>query len=299
MTLKAFRHAAAHAAVLIVLQALWLEPARPQDPAASKLEEEISRQESIYQSRGRSVPRGYTLDRSLSDYERALSSGFDRALAGLGPPDRWLDIGAGEGQAILDYYTPDYDRAQRKFRKQRGGKARTVAMSIEDRRTPLWQERATALEAEQIRYLFGKRLGEYEPGELGKFRLVTDVIGGFSYTQRLAYFLERVLGLLELNGDFYTLLQDVRTEEGKNSPFYEGSPFLTEIKAADGSEMKVCAWLKRVSCVQVTCEAKADWQPPIEAFRVRKVCDDVAVPALENTHYKAGTPPERGFRLRE
>jgi hypothetical protein len=30
---------------------------------------------------------------------------------------------------------------------------------------------------------------------------------------------------------------------------------------------------------------------------VRKTCDAVTVPALELTHFEAGTPPERRFRL--
>ena len=53
-----------------------------------------------------------------------------------------------------------------------------------------------------------------------------------------------------------------------------GSPFLTEISKADGSELKVCAWLKRISCVEVTCESRPRWQPPMEAFHVRKVCGE-------------------------
>jgi hypothetical protein len=60
----------------------------------------------------------------------------------------------------------------------------------------------------------------------------------------------------------------------------------------------VCAWLKRIACVEVTCQSR-QWKPPIEAFRVRKVCDDVAVPALTTVHYQAGTPPERRFQLKD
>ena len=97
-------------AVLLVLQVLWVEPSSSQHPAGPNLKEEFSKQESIYRSLGENVPGGYTIDRSLSDYADALPSEFDRALAGLGPEDRWLYIGAGEGQAILDYYSPDYDR---------------------------------------------------------------------------------------------------------------------------------------------------------------------------------------------
>ena len=280
------------AVVLLFLPILWLAASHAQDLSPT-FKEEISKQEGIYRGDGEQPVAGYTVDRGLSLYTDGLASDFDSALAKLGPTDRWLDIGAGKAQAILDYYAPTYDATR--F-KQRGTKAQAVAMSIEDRRTSLWQQAAASLGLNQIQYLFGKRLREYSSEELGRFQVITDVIGGFSYTENLSLFMEKVLGLLELNGSFFTVLQDVHREDGTNRPFYSGSPFLTEIINPDGTEMKVCTWLKRISCVEVTCEPKK-WQPPTEAFRVRKVCNDTAVPALATIHYQAGTPPERRFQL--
>jgi hypothetical protein len=283
------------AVVLLFLPILWLAASHAEN-LSPKFKEEISKQEGIYRSDEEQPVAGYTVDRGLSLYADGLSSDFDGALAKLGPTDRWLDIGAGKAQAILDYYTPAYDATRFKAQQRRGAKAQAVAMSIEDRRTSLWQQTAASLGLNQIQYLFGKRLREYSSEELGRFQIITDVMGGFSYTENLSVFMEKVLGLLELNGSFFTVLQDVHREEGTNRPFYGGSPFLTEITNADGSEMKVCTWLKRIACVEVTCEPRA-WQPPTEAFRIRKVCNDVAVPALATIHYQAGTPPERRFQL--
>jgi hypothetical protein len=226
-----------------------------------------------------------------------LPDAFDRALGLLGPRDRWLDIGAGRGQALLDYYTPKFDMLHFEGRHQRGSKAQGVAMSIEDRRTSAWQEKAATLPPDKIRYFAGRRLREYAREELGKFKLITDVVGGFSYTTNLSLFTEQVLAALEVDGDFFTVLADVSSQDGANQPFYEGAPFLTTIDRADGSEVKVCVWLKSISCVQVTCEFKPKWQPPLEAFHVRKVCNEVSVPALAPIHFEAGTPPERGFKL--
>lgn len=284
--------------VLIVLQALWLGISHAQSPGSPKFDHEVSKQESIYWSEGDRVPEGYTIDRSLSNYTDALCSGFDRALANLASKDRWLDIGAGKGQAILDYYTENYDEAHPEGRERRGKKAQAVAISIEDRRTPAWERSAASLGANQIRYLFNRRLREYSLEELGKFQLISDVIGGFSYTRDISLFVENALAFLELNGSFYTVLQDVHSESGKNKPYYTKAPFLTEIAKTDGSEVKVCSWLKNITCVEVTCEFKTGWKPPIEAFRIRKVCTDVKVPALVPIHYEAGTPPERRFELR-
>ena len=285
--------------VLLILQTLWLEKSHSGDTGSPQFNEELSKQEQIYQSRGDQVPEGYVIDRSLLSYTHTLSSEFDRSLANLGSKDRWLDIGAGQGQAILDYFTSRYDHMHFDGQERADRKAQAVAMSIEDRRTPLWHQTAASLGANQIQYMCNRRLREYSSEELGQFQVITDVIGGFSYTQDLSLFMGKSLGFLKLDGSFYTVLQDVHSKDGTNKPFYEGSPFLTEIANADGSEVRVCSWLKSITCVEVTCELKMKWKPPIETYRIHKVCNEVAVPALVPTHYEAGTPPERRFQLRK
>lgn len=285
--------------VLLVLQALSPATSHSGEPGSSRFSEERSKQEAIYHSAGDGAVEGYTVDRSLSVYAEGLCTDFDRTLANLGPKDRWLDIGAGQGNAILDYYTPDYDLTHPEGRERRGKKAQAVAMSIEDRRTPLWRQSAASLGGNQIQYLFNKRLRDYSLEELGEFQLITDVIGGFSYTENLSLFVEKVLGFLELNGVFYTVLQDVHSEAGTNRPYYKDSPFLTEIANAEGAEVKVCSWLKSITCVEVTCELKTQWKPPVEAYRIRKTCSDVTVPALVRIDYEAGTPPQRRYQLRK
>lgn len=279
-------------AILLVLQCLTAGPAWSQNTGEKSFDVERSRQESIYHGRGEQLLEGYVIDRSLTAYGHALNDGFADSLAGLGPEDRWLDIGAGQGLAILDYFAPSYEAAPVK-----SGKARVVAMSIEDRRTPRWKQVATVLGTNQLQYLYNKRLREYSAGELGRFQLITDVIGGFSYTEDLTLFMEKVLAMLTVYGNFYSVMQDVRSEQGINKPHYAGAPYLTEIKKADGTDLGICAWLKSISCVEVTCQLKADWVPPIESYRVHKTCNEVNVPKLERVHFQAGTPPERGFRL--
>jgi hypothetical protein len=283
--------------VLFLFQAFCAGTAQSQTTDNSLFKDELSRQEQIYHGKGEQRLDGYVIDRGLSTYTNALPSGFGSALANLGPNDRWLDIGAGMGQAVLDYYSPIYESKQADGWQHRGKKASTVAMSIEDRRTPYWHEVAARLEANQLQYVFNKPLKEYSSAELGKFQLITDVIGGFSYSTDLSLFIEKVMGFLTVNGTFYTVLQDVRAEAGTNKPYYAGASFLTEIQDARGSEVGICSWLKSMSCVQVTCEAKPDWQPPVEVYRIQKVCNDVVVPTLRPIHFQAGTPPERGFRL--
>src|SRR5262245_49986052 len=266
--MKDYKRTGLQLAVLVVLQGACLQTTHSQDPAG-RIKDQLQRQQAIYHGE----VEGYTVDRGLAEYTRALSPEFDRSLAALGPEDRWLDVGAGQAQAILDYHTLEYDVAHPEGRERRGKKARAVAISIEDRRTPAWNFTATRL-GDRITYLASKRLRQYAPEELGRFQVITDVAGGFSYTDNIAPFLERILSLLELSGSFYTMLQDVHSKAGTNKPYYAGSPFLTEIENPDGSPVKVCTWLKSVTCVKVTCELKPRWTPPIEAFHVQKVCND-------------------------
>jgi len=293
----ALKHTGIRIVVLLVLHTLWLENSHSQVPGSPTIDQEVSKQEAIYQSQGENVPEGYVIDRSLLAYASILSSEFDRTLANLGPTDRWLDIGAGEGRAILDYYAPRYDSMHLEGRERRGKKAQAVALSIEDRRTPHWHKTAASLEANKIQYLSGRRLREYSSEELGQFQLITDVIGGFSYTQTLSLFMEKVLGILELNGRFYTLLLDVLPDNGTNRTLYPDTLFLTEIANADGSDVRVCSWLKSITCVEVTCESRTESNRPIEIVRIHKVCNSVTVPALVSLHYQAGTPPRRRFQL--
>ena len=219
-SVKGWKTAGARLAVLIVivLQALGLGAGWPQEPAPPRIDEEIAKQEKIYRSRGADVPSGYITNRGLSDYAELLPSGFCDALGRLGSSDRWLDIGAGAGQAILDYYAPEDEAAPGEKCARSGGKARAVAMSIEDRRTDTWQQQAASLGDDRLRYLSGKRLRDYSPEELGKFQIITDVYGGFSYTEDLSQFVEKVLSLLEIGGVFYTMVQSVHLEDGKDKP---------------------------------------------------------------------------------
>ena len=294
-SVKGWKTAGMGLAVLIVLQqALGLGAAWPQELAQPRMDEEISKQEKSFQRRGADVPSGYITNRGLSDYAELLPTGFCDALGRLGSSDRWLDIGAGEGQAILDYYALEDDAAPAEKCARSFSKARAVAMSIEDRRTDKWRQQAAIFGADRIRYLSGKSLRHYSVEELGKFQIITDVFGGFTYTADLSQFVDKVLSLLEVGGVFYTMVQGVHLEGGKDKPstWYE-----TELVDAAGRDEKVCSWLKTTSCVQVTCESKSDWDSPTELIRIQKVCSDVSVPRTKLLKFEAGNPPGRRFQL--
>jgi SAM-dependent methyltransferase len=284
------------AVVIVIIQALGLRAGWSQEPAQPGFKEEFLEQEKIYHSRRAGGQRVYTTDRGLSRYAELLPSGFCDALGRLGSSERWLDIGAGQGEAILDYYAPQAAGAPAERCRGSGPRARAVAISIEDRRRDNWKERVASLGDDRIRYLFGKRLRQYSPEELGKFQIITDVYGGFSYTDDLSGFAERALRLLEVGGSFYTLATGVHLEDGKDKL---GTLYLTELEDPYGREVKMCSWLKRISCVQVTCESKSDLKRPTQLIKIQKVCSDTSVPRMKLVEFEAGYPPERCFQLEQ
>ena len=293
LSVKGWKTAGTGVAVLIVLQVFGLGAVWAQELAEPRLDEEIAKQEKIFQKRGADVPSGYITNRGLSDYAELLPTGFCDALGRLGSSDRWLEIGAGAAQAILDYYAPEGDPPSGEKCARSVSKARAVAMSIEDRRTDKWREQAANLGDDRLRYLTGKSLRHYSVEELGKFQIITDVFGGFTYTADLSRFVEKVLSLLEVGGVFYTLVPGVHLEGGdKLGVFY-----LTELENAAGRPEKVCSWLKQTAGVQVTCESKSDWKRPTELIKVEKVRSDVSVPRMKLLEFVAGYPPDRRFQL--
>jgi len=294
-SVKGLKTTGTYLAMLIVLQAFGLGAGWSQESAQPRIEEEFTKQEEIYCSQGDDVPSGYVTDRGLSAYADDLPTGFCEALGRLGSSDRWLDVGAGAGQAILDYYAPKDNAAPAKKCAGSDVRARAVAMSIEDRRTDKWRKRAASLGGDRIRYLSGKRVRQYSCDEIGTFKIITDVFGGFSYTEDLSLFMEKVLSFLEVGGAFYTLIQNVLLEDGKDKP--DQASYQTELRDPSGNDVKVCSWLKKISCVNVSCESKSDWDSPTELITVRKVCSDVSVPHTFLLEFDAGNPPTRRFQL--
>ncbi len=263
-----------------------------QEPVQPRIDQEFAKQEKIYGRRGAG---SYTTNRGLLSYAEVLPSGFCDALGGLGSSDRWLDIGAGEGQAILDYYAPRDDAAPEKCGGS-GPKAYAVAISIEDRRTDRWRQQAASLGDDRLRYLAGKRLRQYSPEELGTFQIITDVYGGFTYTENLSRFVETVLNFLEIGGAFYTVLSSVHLEDGKDKL---GTWYRTELVDATSRPVTVCSWLKQTTCTKVTCESKNDWDEPTQLIKIRKVCGGVSVPRTNLVEYMAGAPPGRRFQMEQ
>ena len=88
------------------------------------------------------------------------------------------------------------------------------------------------------------------------------------------------------------MLQGVHLEDGKDRP---KTLYQTELVEPAGSNVKVCSWLKQISCVKVACKSSTVWAPT-ELIDIRRLCSDVSVPRLKLLEYQSWVPPARRFQ---
>jgi len=144
--------------VVFVLQALWPGMSHSEEPASPKINEELSKQEAIYRSTENKCLRVIPSTDRLRCTPKVCPPISTTHWQALAPKiDGWILEQAGARPYWITT-PPDYDLAHPEGQERRGGKAHAVAMSIEDRRTPLWQQNAAGLGANQIQYLFNRRL---------------------------------------------------------------------------------------------------------------------------------------------
>jgi len=129
----------------------------------------------------------------LNMYESAFGSGFVTDIMGLAEDERWMDGGAGVGQAIQDYY-------------DRGGKGRTTAVGFAKPESEVVEN----LESRgNFEYLSGKFFSEFDDSselktDVTKISVITDYNGILSYTRTLSQDLQKYLNNLKVGGKIYT-----------------------------------------------------------------------------------------------
>jgi SAM-dependent methyltransferase len=126
----------------------------------------------------------YVRQRDLNDYFDFFP-GFSNTLVDLRSDQHWIDFGAGEGRAIIEYYFA------------RRGQAQTTAIGFtEPQAFPI------LLEHFNSQYLSGPfermDLSTIEPADL-----MTDLMGVFTYTHYLEHYLKQSIALLKTGGEFY------------------------------------------------------------------------------------------------
>ena len=120
-------------------------------------------------------------------YLYELGSSFLDRLRGLGPGQRWLDVGAGEALAMLNYLLdPTF---------QHKVELTAIAVSIPE------EARIAEIQAiaPSFRYVAG-RIESVEAEALGEFDLITDVVSALAYSEDVSATLRAEIRRLSVGG---------------------------------------------------------------------------------------------------
>jgi len=134
----------------------------------------------------------FRVSSGLAAYRKAFGAPFAKALGQMGDRSRWLDGGAGEAKAMIEYL-------------EGGGKGQCTAVGFEIPSTARTAVADATSEFEgRFFYASGKLFGKMDKRDLhggeGDFDLITDLNGVLYYTESLAEDLEKYLLLLKPNG---------------------------------------------------------------------------------------------------
>jgi hypothetical protein len=151
------------------------------------------------------------------EYVNAFGNSFVEKLRSLGAGDRWLDGGAGEAKAMIEYL-------------EGGGQARCTATGYEIPKGAS-QSIEEASRKLHFNYISGKFFSEISTAELeldkfGRFKLITDLNGVLYYTKTLVEDLRRYLEILDINGKLFftsitaTITAENATKESANLPWF-------------------------------------------------------------------------------
>jgi hypothetical protein len=132
----------------------------------------------------------------LEQYAKAFGPGFIKDIENLAENERWMDGGAGVGQAMSDYYG-------------RGGRGLTTAVAYKRPGGPVKDDQLTG--NEKFNYVEGKFFGQMDDDrDLGvdgadkRMSVITDYNGILSYTETLSEDLQKYVNNLKVGGKIYT-----------------------------------------------------------------------------------------------
>lgn len=205
----------------------------------------------------RMVENEFRVNSNLTLYKETFGGGFSEALGKLHEGSRWLDGGAGEANAMIEYL-------------ESGGKGRCLAVGY---KVPVQAEKrveeATHKFSGRFQYVQGKYFGEMEDMELGGrgFALISDLNGVLYYTKTLVEDMKRYLDLLDVGGVF--VFTNVHIEIDM--------PHALEHK---GYVPALARWVSNIGGVKVLFhESKG-------SYEVHKTSAEILIPPLELKLYQ-------------
>ena len=231
-------------------------PSRP-PPAAPQSADVFERRPASPRTYGRSVLSSvvgradYWARRDGSDYARALGPVFAHRLEQLTSAQRWLDGGAGSGHAQADYRAASSSPAK---------VCGVGTVRYGDCRFP---------QADPDFRFIAAPVEGLSAEELGRCDLITNVHSALAYTSDMQAVLQRYVDAMPVGAELYGVVAstEVVRRDGRACSFAEWVASIPGLEAIDLGPPK---------------RSNRDLgRPTPSAFGVRKVRDDVRVPAME------------------
>ncbi len=199
----------------------------------------------------------FVTDRRLYEYQATLHPDFMFALSRLSPDQHWIDLGAGKGNALIDFarsfkninQAPELTAVAYKLDRwfslpSFSGKLKSQVGAFESQNTSAWK----------------------------KADVVTDVFGVLSYTHTLSAALQKTFDLLDTNGELYI----------------ETTPYATRVRWND-EYLPLLDFLARIPGLEVVGK--------YGQIKVIKRTETIKVPNLKLINYKDDAPPTRQFEV--
>lgn len=197
--------------------------------------------------------------RNIFEYQSLLHPGFIHSLKALRSDQHWVDLGAGKAKAQIDFLKSFRDASQAPHNT-------AVAYKLDRWFRPP--------------HFFGKlevKEGAFENQDTSHWKkadLATDLFGVLSYTHDFSLSLQKIVDLLQVQGELYIMTTPWRTH------------FVSQ-----GRSLRLEEFLKEIPGLRIEGE--------YGTLKVTKLVEKVQVPQLELTEIQDEAPPSRVFQIIE
>jgi SAM-dependent methyltransferase len=225
----------------------------------------------------------FTTERGLEFYKYLLGRDFKARVRKLGPRDHWIDVGAGEANAMYDLFIASYlwDEPPLEMLPN------MTAITVTEPRVPQTKQRKAFLSFRKFNYLVGKYLQNYKTREIAKADLVTDVMGAANYSPDFDVAMCKILRLLKPRGIAIVTLMNKQLE----------------IRDFSGCRMSNEAYIRmgRGFNVEKVRAFDEDGTNHYIRFTIRRTKGRIMLPRLElvwlEPNYDLSTSPNRNERM--
>ncbi|MNS91768.1 hypothetical protein D3C72_1258770 [compost metagenome] len=201
----------------------------------------------------------FVKSRDIYDYRHELHKDFGASLQKLRSDQHWIDMGAGRALAEYDYLKSFKDPRQGAF---------VTAVAFKINRWFGLSSFKGKLQSQE---------GLFELMETSNWRkadLITDLYGVYSYTKEVHSSLQKMVDLLNVQGELYITTIN----------------FDTSFHLQDGRSVDLRDFLSSIPGLRV----EDQW---LHSIKVTKLQEQIKIPAMKLIYFEESSPPKRSYQV--